>query len=172
MTALIDRPLGDLLAAIASDRPAPGAGAGGAIALALGIACARKAVAISRKHRPDDAALGQAETTLAALAQRACEGADRDADRFRAMIDAQALPQDTEPDRAARSDEIRADAAALVRIADAIIACGEAVRREVEALADRIEPTMANDLAAAIALIDANRTIQSANRAENERLLG
>ena len=164
---LVDGSVAALLAGIASTAPAPGAGAAGAIGLALGIACARKAIAITLTHRPEDAGLVAAGTRLAALAQAAAAGADADAQRFADYIADLRLPHGDRHEAETRDALLAADAAALVSVGERLIAIGEDVERLLTAIETRIAPNMANDIAAARALVAANRAIQSANVAES-----
>ncbi|WP_156681125.1 cyclodeaminase/cyclohydrolase family protein [Sphingomonas profundi] len=103
-----------LLAAIASDQPAPGAGAAGAVALALGLACARKAVRISGRHHPTSALLPAVDDRLAALTDEAMERGQQDARRFTALVKAMQLP-DVDAGQTAARDTTMADAEAAVR---------------------------------------------------------
>ena len=166
--ALADQAIGALLADMASAAPAPGAGSGAALALAVGLACARKAIAITLKHRGDDPALAALATHLAGLSEQALAGAEADARCFTAYIEALQRPRD-DPDRAEAERDALTD---LVAVGENLIAIGDEARAKLlEAKAD-IAPTMINDIAAALALIAAARAIHGACVAENKRALG
>lgn len=145
------RPLGELIAEIASDDVAPGAGSAAAIGLALAAACAGKAVAISLKHRPSDAVLAHAKQTLNAIAHRALSGADDDAKQFREFMA-------TKQDEAARR---------LVESGTQLQQVGAALRDVLDAIEPSIDAPVSGDLHAARALCAAFSTIQDTNLAEN-----
>lgn len=165
--SLGDRTITGFLAAIASIEPAPGAGAAGAVALALGLACARKAIAITLKHHPDEPALAGLAGHLAGLADQALAGGEADARCFKAYIAALQLPHDdparTEAERDALTD--------LVAVGENLIAIGDGARAKLLAAKSDIAPSMINDIAAALALIAAARTIHTACVGENARAL-
>jgi hypothetical protein len=73
---------------LASTAVSPGSGAAAALALALAAGCAAKAFAISQRHNAS-AALREAADRARAIATVALEGAQRDADDFRAWLKAQ-----------------------------------------------------------------------------------
>jgi formiminotetrahydrofolate cyclodeaminase len=81
---LADRTLADVLTALASDAASPGSGAAAAVALSFAAACAGKALAISRKHRPESSQ--GAEQRAADLIRRSLERADADAKHFEEFI--------------------------------------------------------------------------------------
>src|SRR6185312_6938240 len=83
---LADRTLGEVLAALASDAVSPGSGAAAAVALAFAAACAGKALAISRKHRPETESMRGAEQHVADLIRRSLERADADGRYFEEFI--------------------------------------------------------------------------------------
>jgi hypothetical protein len=151
--ALADRTLEEVIESVASEGISPGAGAAGAVALALAAACAGKAVAITLKRRPDDAALRQSRDKLAAIGRRALRGAEADASRFEDFV---------------RDKDAKA--------ADRLVGIGERLQRlagDLEsALAEiesRVDPVVANDVTAARALGLAFTAIQSLNLEENRR---
>jgi hypothetical protein len=151
MESIANRPLADLVQAIASREPAPGAGVAAAAALALGIACARKAAAITLKHDPDRPGLDRHDGRLADLAERALRLGDRDASCFPAML---------------REDEDAADK--LVEGGEKLLDIVEEARDLVARMAAEADPAMRNDILAARALIDAAARIVRASLVENE----
>jgi formiminotetrahydrofolate cyclodeaminase len=157
------RTVADLLAAIASDEPAPGAGAAGAVALALGLACARKALRISAKHRPDDASIRPLDAGLVAASVAALEHGRRDAQCFRALIEARQLPQDGAGEITARNGAVdQAIAAVRANTKQLLAICDDALA-QLESVAARADSVMAGDVTAARAMIGAARAIQVAN---------
>lgn len=159
----------DLVAGISSTEPAPGSGAAGAIALALGVACARKALRLTLVHHPDDRGAAAADERLAAIAGDALVGAQEDARAFAAFIAAMQLPHGHDAERAARTATMTACAAALVALAERLLALGAEAARLLDAAAAAVDDTMRGDVTAARALIDAAAAIQRANAGENRR---
>ena len=167
---LADLEITDFLGRVASTAPTPGAGPVGAFTLAMGVACARKAIAITQKHIGPDPTFAAADVQLESVLHAACEGADRDADRFSDLIAAMRLPHTNEAERDTRQATIRAAAAAVVAVAERLIGLGDTAREVILSLKDRVDPVMAGDVNTALRLIEANRAIQSDNLAENSRL--
>jgi formiminotetrahydrofolate cyclodeaminase len=150
--SLAERPLGIVIAAIASAEVAPGAGSAAAVGLALAAACAGKAVAISRKHRTDEAELERAQEVLAQIAQRALRGADEDASRFRAFIREQDAPS----------------AEKLLDSTRGLQQLGLELLEVLEQLTGHIHDSVCGDITAARALCGAFIEIQSENLSENQ----
>jgi len=148
-----DRTLRDVLTALASDAASPGSGAAAAATLAFAAACAGKALAISRKHRPADDAMTLAEGRLAGLVTRALERADADSALFEKFIHSN--------DTQTGAELLQADAST------------QALTRELATILSDIDaaihPTVAGDLAAARILLSATSLIQARIRAENQR---
>ncbi|HVF16637.1 MAG TPA: cyclodeaminase/cyclohydrolase family protein [Steroidobacteraceae bacterium] len=147
---LAERPLGAVIEAIASDDVAPGAGSAAAVGLALAAACAGKAVAITLKHRNEDAVLARAQKELAAIAHRALHGADEDAARFREFMH--------EKDASAVQD--------LLETSTRLQQLGLELLAVLERIADCVDAVVSSDIAAARALCTAFGEIQSENLAE------
>lgn len=152
-SAFGDRTLSQILTSLASEAVSPGSGAAAAATLAFAAACAGKALAISRKHRPADDAAKAAEARLADLVKRALERADLDSALFAAF-----LHQKTAQ---AAAELLQADAStqALARELDTTL-------NEIDAA---IHPIVAGDMAAARILLSAASLIQARIRAENQR---
>jgi hypothetical protein len=146
------------LEGVASTEPAPGAGSAGGVALAMGIACARKAIAVTLRHHPDQERLTGLGTRLAGLSDQALAGADADATAFRAYI--HAAPEE----HAGLLDT-------LIAVDECLIAVGDEARSLLIAVQTDIYPSMAGDVAAGLALIAAARTILAACVAESRRAL-
>jgi formiminotetrahydrofolate cyclodeaminase len=148
-----DRTLDDVLTALASDAVSPGSGAAAAVTMAFAAACAGKALAISRKHRPAEDYVNAAELRLKEIVRASLERADADATLFENFIHhknqqtAQAL--------------LRADEAA------------QGLSRELSEVLDKIGPTIhpvvAGDIAAARALLSAASQVESRIRGENQK---
>jgi hypothetical protein len=143
-------PVAELIAAISSERPAPGAGAAGAIVLALAAACAGKAASIALKHRPEDLDLQRAVDSFAQIARRALSAADADAAAFERFL------HEKRPNQAWQlilTDET------LVELSNELIAAANAFEA-------RIEWSLAGDFAAARLLAQASRMVHERNIAE------
>lgn len=89
----------DFVSMLGSGRPTPGSGAAAAIVLALAAACAAKAFTISVRHT-GNSALDAAADRARSIAAIALEGAQRDADDFRAWL----ASHDGETGKALRDD--------------------------------------------------------------------
>jgi len=81
-----ERPLGELLAALASDHISPGSGTAGAAAMAFAAACAAKALAISRKHGAAAEPALVAQGRLTEIIAKCLRRADVDSACFEAFI--------------------------------------------------------------------------------------
>ena len=148
-----DRTVLNLLTSLASDRISPGSGTAAAAAMAFAAACAGKALAVSRKHRPADVRTTAAEGRLNDIVRRSLERADADSTCFEEFIH--------------RKDP---------HTARALISADEetqALARELAVLLHEIEPVvhpiMAGDALAARALLEAANRIQLRIGAENRR---
>ena len=166
MQAFADQQIGAFLDSAASTAPSPGAGSSGAVALALGLACARKAIALTL-HHADDEQLALLAGHLEGLTAQALAGGEADARCYADYIAAIRCPSDDPKRGPASQDALRA----LVDVGANLIAIGDEARSKLlEAKAD-VRPTMINDIAAALALIAAARSIHSACVAENGRAI-
>jgi formiminotetrahydrofolate cyclodeaminase len=159
--------IGDFIASIASTGPAPGAGSAAAVGLALGIACARKAMAMTLQHHPETPRLGEIEAHFGGLSETALAGAEADMKCFTAYIEACRLPHD-DPARPAAE---RAALENLVAVSENIVAQGKEASRMIGEIRASIIPTMANDIAAALSLIEAARAIHVSCTNESKRAL-
>jgi formiminotetrahydrofolate cyclodeaminase len=159
--------IGGFLAGIASTGPAPGAGSTAAVSLALGIACARKAMAMTLHHHPDTPRLGEIEAHFGGLSETALAGAEADMRCFTAYIEACRLPHD-DP---ARPETERAALEDLVAVGENMVAQGEEACRMLGEIRASIIPMMANDVAAALSLISAARSIHLSCTEESRRAL-
>jgi formiminotetrahydrofolate cyclodeaminase len=148
-----DRTLEEVLTCLASDAVSPGSGAAAAVTLAFAAACAGKALAISRKHRPAEDYMNTAEKRLGEIVRSSLERADADASLFESFIH--------HKDRKAAEALVRADEAA------------QALSRELAAVLDEIgaaiHPVVAADIAAARMLLSAASQIEARIRAENQQ---
>ena len=159
----------DLLAAIASDEPAPGAGAAAAIALALGLACARKALRISGKHHPTDGSVGPLDVQLAAAGSLALAHGQLDAERFGALIEARQMPHGDERQVVARTAAVdRAGAALIVNTRWLLAICNDGLA-QIDSATGHVDKVMTGDFVAARILIGAAHAITVGNLAESER---
>lgn len=142
-----------VIESVASEDISPGAGAAGAVALALAAACAGKAVAITLKRHPDDAALLEARNRLAGIRGRALRGADDDASRFEDFMREK-------------------DAGAAERLIDTgqwLQRLAAELHSVLDTLENRVDRVVTTDVTAARALGRAFAVIQSVNLEENRR---
>jgi formiminotetrahydrofolate cyclodeaminase len=149
-SSIADLKVADLVAAIRGDRVSPGAGAAAAVALALAAACAGKAVSISLKHTPGDAALRGSMECLAELGRRALAGADEDAAAFTQFLHAR---NSSVAEKLIHTDE------ALANLTGVLVALIEDAR-------PRIHASVAGDLLAAEVLAESARRIHERNIAD------
>ncbi len=163
--AVANRGIGSFLAAAASTEPAPGAASAGAVALSLGLACARKALAMTLKHHPEKEHLRDTGTHLAGLVDQALAGAEADMRCFTAFIEAARRPHDD----AGRIPAEQAALADLVAVGECLVAIGEEARGLIERVRPEVIPMMANDVATALSLIAAARSIHIACTEESRR---
>jgi Formiminotransferase-cyclodeaminase len=148
--SLAQQTLSAVIEAIASDDVSPGAGSAAAVGLALATACARKAVAISEKHR-EDVVLSRARETLAEISQLALQGADEDAERFRAFM----------------KDKNGSSAQDLVDSGERLQRLGAVFLSVLDEIESHIESSVSGDVVAARALCKAFMKIQSENLQES-----
>lgn len=176
---MAEQPFGEqsisaVLAALASDQPAPGGGAAGALAAASGAALVAMVCHFSL-GRPE---LAEAQEQIAAsLAeadqQRAAllSAMDADAAAFAAVTAAYALPRASKEERAARRraiDQALVNAAAPpLQVAHA----SAALAARAQALVGRTNPHLVSDLGSAGALLQAALRIAAFNVEANARLL-
>jgi formiminotetrahydrofolate cyclodeaminase len=154
---------------VASTEPAPGGGAVGAAALAMGVACARKALAITLRRSPD-AELTAADLRLAEIVREALDAGDRDSRWFAELMGAYRKPKDSPAEARDRSAEIKACAGELVHVGEQLTALGQEAAGIVERLRPRLAAALANDVAACLSLVEANRSVQADNLADNRRI--
>lgn len=162
-----DVPLARFLESLGADGPYPGSGSAGAVALALAAGCAVKAATISLKHAPGDAALEPARAHFTSIAHCAMAGAEADAEYFGKLVAALQLPHG----QAGRHAAIVGEAARTVEAGRWLIALADELERALTAVEDRLHASMAGDVVAARALLEANRRIQ-ANNIEANALIG
>ena len=167
LSSIASLTLADFLAGIASEAPAPGAGSAAAVALALGLACACKAIALTLKHHPDAHELIRLGDHLSGLTEQAIAGGEADMRCFSAYIAAMALPKG----EAGRDPAMQDALVDLVAVGENLVAIGDEARRKLLEVKTDIYKTMINDVAAALALIAAARSIHTACVAESGRSL-
>lgn len=139
--------LDDFLKDLSSDGTLPGSGAAGAIALALAAACAAKAAAVTLKHEPENAPLRRAHERLLSYIDAAIAGSDEDMERFARFLHVRS-----------------AEAARSVVSADRkLLALVDELTESLAALTSKVRQSVAGDLAAARALMQAARTIETEN---------
>jgi hypothetical protein len=110
-------------------------------------------VAISLKHRPEDAFLTQARSRLAYISERALAGADEDASRFEEFMqqkDAGAAEQ-------------------LIEAGENLCDLAKALKALLAELEARVDSVVHGDIVAAQSLCKAFTEIQSRNLAENRQ---
>ena len=143
-----------LLNSIGSDAVSPGAGSAAAVVLALATGCARKAAAISLRHRPAVAFLQEAAQRCEELGLEALTGADEDARGFATLVAAH--------DKAESAAQLVAVGCRIERLAGQLLA-----------IASQLQPlvttNVAGDLAACEALARAALAIEQSNIRDNQR---
>lgn len=171
--ALEGQSLGAFLAALASDRPAPGGGAAAAVALALGRALLAMAAAVAARRMPEERrdefasmAAREADAARAALAL-----AERDAAAFRPIAAAYALPRGTDAERAARRCALAAGARDAVREGEAAAAEALQTMARGRELAGAVRGSVAADARAGWTLACAALEIMLDNLEANAALL-
>jgi formiminotetrahydrofolate cyclodeaminase len=140
----------ELIGTIGEKGLAAGAGAAGAVTLALAAACAAKAAAISLEHQPYNDTLRRSQDVLERIGRFALMGADRDAESFATFIKENTLGSVVE----------------LLREGGKIIRLIDVLSDTLEKVAPQVEPSVAGDVVAARALMEAGRQIQLTNSAE------
>jgi formiminotetrahydrofolate cyclodeaminase len=154
--------LEELLDRIGADTPSPGSGTAAAAVLAIGIACLRKAIAVSARHKPADADLKAAGERLSSLADQAVVAATADEHGFPRLLAAEKSGSDA--DRSSVAED-------LVALGQRFQHLCQAVHREADQLESHIVAIMVNDLLAARVLSDAAGRIARANADENASLI-
>jgi hypothetical protein len=149
MPQLADLTVAEFVEAVGKDQPAPGCGGAAALGLALAAACARKVLAISARRHGGVASLAEAAERCRIIAEAALQGAQRDADNFRALLAA-----------AGRED---GPASRLEGDAQVLIGLAAELRQMLEDYADGIAPNVEADAAAALTLIEAFERIEMRN---------
>jgi formiminotetrahydrofolate cyclodeaminase len=144
--------VGELVATIGDTGLSAGAGAAGAVTLALAAACAAKAVAISIRHQPANDNLRRSLDAFERIGRFALSGADRDAAAFATFIRENTLGAVVE----------------LLREGDRLMRLVDILSEALDKIQAQVEPSMAGDVVAARALMDAARKIQLTNSAEAE----
>ena len=145
-------------ARLASPEPVPGGGSASAIAASLA-ASLLEMVASLTLGRPKYAAYVADAEQAAAAARDARERflrlADDDAAAYAALVDATRLPRNTDDERSARRDRIRAAARVAAEVPLAVVRAADELAVGVERLAGRSNINAASDLAVAALLLEA-----------------
>ena len=145
--------LSGLLADLASDHISPGSGTAAAAAMGFAAACAAKALAISRKHRPADEVALAAQTQLQEIICKSLQRADVDSACFENFL--RHKNQQTARALLEADQQTQALAAELLRVLDRI--------------EPGVHPIVSGDILAARALLDAAVRIQARICEENRR---
>lgn len=135
---LVDLPLRDLVARMATTDPVPGGGSASAVAGAMGAALTHMVVALSR-GRPDAAAheveLTEIGTAASQFQSELLALAEADATAYASVVAARRLPRDTPRDQEARRVMIDASVREAIRTPRAIARAALEVMRLTERLA-------------------------------------
>ena len=164
-------PIDQIVACIGSTDAAPGGGAACGVVVALAAACALKAVVMTLKHRPDDAALTAAAARLHEIAADALKGAADDALIFGQVIAAYHLPKDSAGEIDARHAAVRRSAAEAVEVGKGLKALAIELKAIMEDLQHGIAANMVSDVRTALALASAAELIE-ADTIEDNRKMG
>ena len=154
-------PIDQLVARIGSTDAAPGGGAACGVVIALATACALKAVAMTLKHRPGDAALTAAAGRLRQIAADALQGAADDALVFGKVIAAYGLPKGSAEEVAARHAAVQRRASEAVGVGRDLKALAIELKAIMEDLQHGIAPNMISDVRTALALAGAAELIEA-----------
>jgi formiminotetrahydrofolate cyclodeaminase len=107
---LVDEPLGDLIAELASPNPTPGGGSAAAVASAMGAALLVMVASLpkTRSGTEDDrAALAAARSALTAIQHQLTGAIDADSAAYDQVVTAYKQPKATEAERAGRAAAIQ-----------------------------------------------------------------
>ena len=155
-----------LYAQAASTAPAPGGGSVTALCGMLGIALILKALRITLK-KAEDPLLTAAEPELDRLARALAEDADADASSFDAYMTAVRLPRATPEEAGARTARLKAAAVLATQVALATLDHADEAIARASAIAERLTPRLAPDLAAGLELLQAARSNAIQNARDN-----
>ncbi|MDX3909822.1 MAG: cyclodeaminase/cyclohydrolase family protein [Sphingobium sp.] len=165
MTIIASQSISGFLADLSSTSSSPGSGAAAAVTLSTAAALARKALAITLKHDPENQRLVEADRQLLGIVEAALAGADEDSALFADLI----AMQQAEP---VQSGDVDLQARRLVELAERLIGLGAELTALVRSVSDDVSETMKNDVLAALALCESATLILRANATENARLVG
>jgi formiminotetrahydrofolate cyclodeaminase len=172
--ALSDLPVGEFLAALASDRPAPGGGAAAALAAATGAALIEMVCRFSQEREQYAPWAEQIAGTVQAagrLRQDMQATMDADAAAFAAVAAAYGLPRDSKAARTQRRGEIDDALAAAAAPPLQVAAAAASLAEFAVALIGRTNAQLVSDLGAAGALLEAALRIATLNVTANTRAL-
>ncbi len=172
--ALGSLPVGEFLAALASDRPAPGGGAAAALAAATGAALVEMVCRFSQgreQYAPWAEQIADTVQAAGRLREDMQGTMDADAAAFAAVAAAYGLPRASKAARTQRrgkiDDALAAAAAPPLQVAAAVASLAEFA----VALIGRTNAQLVSDLGAAGALLEGALRIASLNVAANTRAL-
>jgi methenyltetrahydrofolate cyclohydrolase len=168
MTALGDLSLREFANQLASTNPSPGGGAAGSFVVVLAAGCARKAVVISLRKRPESGELLEQAKILDEIIHKACLAADDDAAAFSNLMAAYRLPKDLEPE--SRTNAIKRSALVAAEVGERIDAFARGVLEAIEKARPYINANILNDLEAARAMAIAARAVQKDNIESNRKI--
>ena len=156
MTRIDHQTLGEWQRSLASSSPTPGGGAAAAVALgqgaALGLMVCDLTLSNERYSNGWPAAEAFSETAVPVLFS-SLELASKDVVAYDAVVDAMALPKDTEEDRATRSDRLREATRGAAEVPKEIADHAARLLEHMVALAQGCNPNTISDLGVACLLL-------------------
>jgi formiminotetrahydrofolate cyclodeaminase len=143
---------------LASAEPVPGGGSASAIAASLAASLLGMVAALTvgrQKYSDYAAGAEQAAAAAADLRHRFLRLADADAEAYAALVEAMRLPRESDAERAARGERLRAAARVASEVPLEMVRSAEDLAAGIEHLAGRSNINAASDLAVAALLTDA-----------------
>ncbi|MFH1377735.1 MAG: cyclodeaminase/cyclohydrolase family protein [Planctomycetota bacterium] len=149
MPSFSDQTIQAFVESAASRAPAPGGGAINALVAALGAAAAEMAIRFSdgKDYDASRALLSEAAHSFASIRSRCLELMDADADSFKAVADAYALPKSTSAEKTARRDAIQRALIEATRTPTALLDAADMLSLTAERIASVSNPQLIADIA-------------------------
>jgi formiminotetrahydrofolate cyclodeaminase len=155
---LVEKPLHDLLAALASADPTPGGGSASAVAGAMGAALVAMVAALPKtRHGSDEdrAALAIAAAALHRIRQQLTDAIDEDAAAYDAVLAAYRQPKATGAEQAARKAAIQRALRGAIDVPLGVMRAAAAGLAQAVAVASHGHRAAASDAGVGVALLGA-----------------